>query len=76
MASVGIHSRYEMLTIAIATAVKMIKVSQTRLHRGFKVSLQRIIENKDCGQFIFNRIDSMPNQHKNRTRMWLGRYVK
>jgi hypothetical protein len=30
MASVGIHSRYEMLTIAIATAVKMIKVSQTR----------------------------------------------
>ena len=28
MASVGIHSRYEMLTIAIATAVKMIKVSQ------------------------------------------------
>jgi hypothetical protein len=28
MASVGIHSRYEMLTIAIATAVKMIKRSR------------------------------------------------
>ena len=30
MASVRIHSRCEMLTIAIATAVKTIKVSQTR----------------------------------------------
>ena len=30
MASVRIHSRCEMLTIAIATAVKTINVSQTR----------------------------------------------
>jgi len=30
MASVSIRSRCEMLTIAIATAVKTIKVSQTR----------------------------------------------